>query len=236
MLPSERSAIPPRDFDVCVQRILATGLAVRGAFHVRSGDVVPDTRDGAPRTLILVGNAGSSFWPAFRRSAEYGDGGADPLDRWSKRVVDGLAEELVAHSLFPFGGPPFHPFLRWARRAEPVTPSPLGLLIHPRYGLWHAYRGALLFNRTLAGLPSDPEASSPCLTCADQPCLTGCPVEAFTVHDFDVAACAAHLAGPNNCMDQGCQARNACPIGKPFAYVADEHRFHLNAFLNARQS
>ena len=41
-------------------------------------------------------------------------------------------------ALFPFGGPPHFPFQQWARRAEPVHPSPIGLLIHPIYGLWHS--------------------------------------------------------------------------------------------------
>ena len=35
-------------------------------------------------------------------------------------------------------------------RAEAVAPSPLGILIHPDYGLWHAYRGALAFAERLA--------------------------------------------------------------------------------------
>src|SRR4030095_137820 len=39
---------------------------------------------------------------------------------------------------------------RWAMRAEAVAPSPLGILIHPDYGLWHAYRGALAFAERLA--------------------------------------------------------------------------------------
>ena len=37
----------------------------------------------------------------------------------------------------PVRRPPYWPFQQWARRAEPVHPSPIGVLIHPRYGLWH---------------------------------------------------------------------------------------------------
>ena len=40
--------------------------------------------------------------------------------------------------------PPW-PFLTWARRGGAGHVSPLGLNIHPTYGLWHAYRAALLF-------------------------------------------------------------------------------------------
>lgn len=222
-----------RDFAFCAERIEATGLAVRGAFHVRPDDDVPET-GSEKQTLILIGNTGSSFWPVFRQSEAYRDGRPDALDRWSKRVIGGLGGELAAEPVFPFGGPPHHPFLRWARRAEPVTPSPLGLLIHPRYGLWHAYRGALIVNRHLEGMPAPVEAPSPCLTCADQPCLTTCPVDAFDVQSFDADACAGHLSGANDCSQQGCLARNACPAGKPFRYLPEQHCFHLAAFLNAR--
>src|SRR5262249_42217658 len=78
-------------------------------------------------------------------SAERAAGGADPLDRWSRRVVGGLAAELGAAALYPFGGPPWLPFQRWAKKAEPLHSSPLSVLIHPDWGLWHSYRGALVF-------------------------------------------------------------------------------------------
>lgn len=215
------------------QRIEATGLAARGAFHVEADDGVPPA-GGAGRTLILLGNTGSSFWPAFSRSEEYADGQPNPLDRWSERVITHLARELEARAAFPFGGPPYQPFLRWARRAEDVEPSPLGMLIHPEYGLWHAYRGALIVDGLLPDLPAKPGASSPCLSCADQPCLQGCPVDAFGPNGFDVDGCVGHLSGPNECLDQGCGARNACPVGEPFRYDQAQHRFHLRAFFKAR--
>lgn len=226
------SGISYRD---CAERISATGLAARGAFLVEDGDGVPRTgAGGRERTLLLVGNAGSSFWTAFVESKEYRDGRPHPLDRWSERVITALGRELDALALFPFKGPPYYPFQRWARRAEALHASPLGMLIHPEYGLWHAYRGALVVNRRLADVPDRSGGGSPCLTCRDQPCLHSCPVEAFGVDGFDARACAAHLAGPNRCTEEGCRARNDCPAGKPFQYVREQHRFHLAAFLRAR--
>ena len=102
------------------------------------------------RTIVLAGMAGRDGWSAFAASPEARDGMDHPLDRWSRRVIEALARELGATALFPFGGPPFWPFQQWARRAEPVHPSPIGLLIHPRYGLWHCYRGALGLSEALA--------------------------------------------------------------------------------------
>lgn len=223
------------DFDSFASRIRNTGLAVRGAFHVEEDDGVPGGGAGLERTLILIGNAGSRFWYEFEQSTEYQDGGPDPLDRWSERVITGLGRELDAHPLFPFKGPPYYPFQRWARRAESVTPSPLGMLIHPDFGLWHAYRGALVVDRRLEGLAAKVETPSPCLSCRDQPCLSACPVDAFGPGGFDSDGCAVHLSGDNACLDQGCLARNACPAGKPFRYMREQHRFHLAAFHRAHR-
>lgn len=222
-------------FQLYKRRIESTGLVTRGAFHVEDDDGVPPTGDpAAGRTLILLGNAGSSFWPAFTASEEYKDGHPDPLDRWSQRVISNLARELGANAVFPFGGPPYSPFLRWARRAEDVEPSPLGMLIHPEYGLWHAYRGALIVDALLDDLPERTGAASPCLTCPDRPCLSGCPVDAFGDDGFEADTCVSHLSGPNDCLTQGCLARNACPAGKPFRYDPAQHCFHLRAFFRAR--
>ena len=211
------------------------GLRSRGAFHPEGEDAVPALADGRPtRTVVLVGVLGDSLWPAFSNSPEYRDGAEDPLDRWSARVVAQVAEALGGGAAFPFGGAPHHPFLRWARRAEVLWPSPLGLLIHPSYGLWHSYRGALLLAEKLQ-LPAEDEALSPCLSCADRPCLSACPVDAFDGSRYDVDACAAHLrVALDPCATAGCLARAACPVGAASRYPEAQARFHISAFLRSR--
>jgi hypothetical protein len=214
------------------------GLEPRGAFACNAADAVPPQPDGREsRTLILLGNVGSSLWPAFRAAPEFRDGRPDPLNRWSARVVDRLAADLGGLALFPFGGPPYHPFLHWAQRAEPVAASPLGMLIHPDHGLWHAYRGALALPETLA-LPPRDARPSPCESCAERPCLSACPVGAFTPDGYAVAACAGHIAEPegSDCMDLGCRARRACPVGRARHYLPAQARLHMEAFLAARRS
>ena len=136
-----------------------TGLVPRGALPLEEKE-----RRGALAdvgTIVLAGMAGRDGWGAFAASAEALDGLDHPLDRWSRRLIEGLARDLGALALFPFGGPPFWPFQQWARRAEPVHPSPIGLLIHPVYGLWHSYRGALAFHEAL-DVPEPAAAPSPC--------------------------------------------------------------------------
>ncbi len=120
------------------------GLILRGGFSVAPEDQMPTLPSQRPAaSLILFGNAGSSIWSTFCHSPEYRDGDPDPLDRWSMRIGEAMAEQFNGLALYPFDGPPFLPFLTWANKGEPTATSPLLIKIHPRYGLWHAYRFAL---------------------------------------------------------------------------------------------
>ena len=210
-----------------------TGLVPRGALVLMDGERGGSLAD--IRTIVLAGMAGRDGWSAFAASPEASDGLDDPLDRWSRRVIEALARELGAEALFPFGGPPFWPFQQWARRAEPVHPSPIGILIHPRYGLWHSYRGALGF-RTAFDIPELTVVPSPCESCSGRWCLKTCPVGAFSGAGYDVAACVGHLqsAAGGDCMGGGCRARRACPVGAEHAYGVEQANFIIRAFLRAR--
>ncbi len=149
----------PMPIESVFSAIERIGLVPRGAMRLDEGE-----RSGAladVRTIVLVGMVGRSGWDAFAASPEAGDGLDHPLDRWSRRVIDALARELGAIALYPFGGPAHFPFQQWALRSEPVHPSPIGLLIHPRYGLWHSYRGALGFLDAL-DVPAFAASVSPC--------------------------------------------------------------------------
>ena len=180
--------------------LTAQGLALRGGFHPAATDNVPSLPDGRPAaTLLLLGWTEGRQWPAFTASPEYGDGQTDPLDRWSRRIIDAAADRHGGAALYPFCGPPYLPFLRWAVRAEPVTPAPLGLLIHPHWGLWHAWRGAISLPIRL-NLPPRVNAEPPCAHCGARPCLAA--------DTFDAA-------------------RAACPVGT--AYSAAQQECHRKA-------
>ncbi len=210
------------------------GLIPRGGFWAKPDDGLPGIA-----TVVMVGNAGADMFAAFSHwRAETQDTEPHQLDRWSRQCIETAADDLGAAAVFPFDGPPYRPFQQWAMRAEPVWPSPLGILIHPRYGLWHAYRGALAFKHTL-DLPEQQAVSRPCDSCVARPCLSTCPVEAFADSGetrYDVDTCAGHLrtdAG-NDCMAMGCRARRACPVGTEFIYDEAQAAFHMDAFLASR--
>lgn len=214
----------------------AFGLTAFGGFHPAPGDEVPPLDDGRPTaTLVMVGNVGPAMWRHFAAAAE-STAGPDPLNRWSARVLGEVAASFGATVWFPFSGPPYRPFVAWAKRAAPVAESPLGILIHPDYGLWHAYRGAFGFPAPLALPPAD-RRPRPCDSCTARPCLTACPVEAFDGKGYRVGDCAAHVSGPrgDDCLNLGCRARRACPVGRVYHYPSAQARFHMEAFLRRRR-
>ncbi len=214
----------------------SAGIAWRGAFNPTPDDNVPPLANNqTAQTIVLVGFAGDLGWNTFAASPEANDGAADPLDRWSRRVVGGLAQHLGATAFYPFGGPPRVPFQRWAQRAEPLHHSPLGILIHARWGLWHSYRGALAFAERFDCPPATPQAS-PCDSCAAKPCLSACPVNAFATPTaetrLDMAKCGGYLeqSAGQDCRTNGCLARRACPVGAEFTYTPAQAEFHMNNF------
>lgn len=216
--------------------LAGSGLICRGGFVPGPGDAVPGITADSDAALVVIGNAGSAMWPHFQAAraaarAQEGQNPQNPLNDWTAAVMRPLAAKLGARVYFPFDRP-YHPFQRWAMKADSVWQSPLGPLIHPQYGLWHAYRAALLFEPGLA-LPPRPAAENPCQSCAERACLKACPVAAYGAGRYDVPACVGHLATAKgkSCIEQHCLARRACPIGRDMTYEPAHAEFHMSAFL-----
>jgi hypothetical protein len=213
-------------------RAQTLGLAIRGACHVGPGEFDhPALSGGQLKTILLLGFTGSVQWPEFASSPEAADGLPHPLDRWSRRKLGRLAAEFNARAAYP-SDVPILPFQQLARRCERVFPSPIGLLIHTKWGLWHAYRGALIFPEHLA-LPETVTCGSPCLGCEAKPCLSSCPVGAFNSGSYNLEVCVQHVLSEQgvDCRELGCRARRACPIGDQSRYLPEQAQFHMRAFL-----
>ncbi|MEM8731607.1 MAG: ferredoxin [Pseudomonadota bacterium] len=196
------------------------GLIVMGAEHPTDGI----------GTRMLLG-AGSSFWAIVSTSPEYLDGSPDPVDRFSTRVVSALAAQFEAEAAYPFGGPPYTPFIAWAKSSGRAWSSPTGMLVHDVAGLMISYRGALHFSERLE-IPAPP-AASPCTTCSEQPCTTACPIGALSATQaYDVPACHGFLGtdAGEDCMSLGCKARRACPVSRGFGRDPAQSAHHMRAF------
>ncbi len=219
--------------DKIYQAIRHAGFEPLGSFLAAAGDDIPQALAGVPaRQVLVIGNAGPAM---FRRFQAERDPNEDLLDDWCRDVLAPLATTCNARAVFPFDKP-FLPFVSWARRAGCGFSSPLGMNIHPVYGLWHAFRAAFLFDRIAVPVQTGDDSVHPCDTCADKPCLSVCPVNAFSPGRYDVEACTAHLRGNTAplCSQYGCAARVACPVGQEFQYTQDQIRFHMAAFIRAR--
>jgi epoxyqueuosine reductase len=196
-------------------------LTILGAFHAEAADDLP----AGTQTLLMIGPA-EGFWPHMTAQPEWG--ATDPVDRWSRRVIGTIACNLGAKALFPFGGPPYSPFQRWALRTGRMWQSPVRLLVHDVQGLWVSFRGALALKERI-DLPDAPPR--PCDTCS-APCLTACPVGALTDAGYDVPACHQFLnteAG-QTCMTDGCIVRRTCPVSQGYARISKQSAYHMRQF------
>lgn len=224
-------------YDTLDEMLNNLGMEILGDFLAGSGEITSFATANIAYTGILIASCGSQMWPHFYKSSEFEDAEGDPLNRWSARVLGAIAQQFDAKLALPFKKP-YQPFQQWAERAGGLTRSPLGMLIHPVYGLWFGLRGVLFFPTDQVDLSqlmrtkSSDSAHDICGACLDKPCLKACPVNAFGDDGLNVNACFSHLdsiAAPD-CMSTGCAARAACPVAPGHTYGSDQLQFHMRAF------
>ena len=173
--PVRRPEMAATTYRAVEDAVIRVNLRIFGGFH-------PTEADNAPagcRTLFMLGPDEPGFWDRVSLQPEFSDGKPDPLDRWSRRAVEPVAEEVGATALFPFGGPPWLPFFSWALRTGRCWQSPVRFLVHDTAGLFVSFRAALAFSREI-DLPAA-NSASPCgiapngraCTPARPACLTG---------------------------------------------------------------
>ena len=227
------------DLGAIAEGLALHGLIPRGGFNFTDDEAAPSGSSGSPaKSVLLIGQAGDAPWPHFLRWRQSQPQDiANPLDTWSRLVIGTVAQEFAARAVSP-SDRPYLPFQQWAMRAEGLRPSPLGILMHPEFGLWHAYRGALLFTdpdaaREIADSASPAHAPIHlCDGCDGKPCLKSCPVSAHSAAGFAYEACLAHVRSPRGaaCRQGGCLDRNACPYGAAYRYPPAQQVFHMRAF------
>ncbi|WP_323775783.1 ferredoxin [Leisingera sp.] len=225
-LPDHRAQAAPSypEIDAAARQ---AGLAVCGALHPARQPV----KALAGGTLVLLGTAGA-FWPVFKTSPEHKDGAPHPVDRWSERVVGALAEDLGGKAHFPFGGPPYTPFVNWALASGRFFTSPSQMMVHDLAGMLISLRGALHFEQEI-DIPPPPLAESPCRSCPFRPCLSACPAGALADGGpYNLAACHDYLDTPDGggCMTGGCLARRACPLSRNAGRDPQQTAHHMRHF------
>lgn len=213
-----------------------SGLILRGGFNFDADETRLPGPDGSiARAVLLVGNGGAAYWPHFAQwRASQPDDLDNPLDSWSRLMISRAAAAIGGRVVMP-NDKPFAPFQQWAKRAEGVKRSPVGILMHPRFGLWHAWRGAVLLDVEISiQAPDNPIHL--CDLCVGKPCLNACPVSVFDDGGYDYQGCVTHVrsAAGKTCRQDGCIARNACPQAREWRYPAQVQAFHQQAFASVR--
>jgi hypothetical protein len=198
---------------------------------LKSINIVPDEW----RSLVLTGQAGTTLWDGHvRQNLDR----SDPFDDTSIELIDSWFAEHHSDAdwsvVYPTDAP--LPLGQLAQRVGWGEPSPLGLTIHPEFGLWMSHRVAFV---TTLDLPATIPTSvvSPCVTCRGRPCETACPVSAVSLTGgFDVQTCAEHRAEEESACAFQCLARDACPVGAEHRYGdAQMHHHYASGLASIRR-
>lgn len=215
------------------------GLNLIGVASVASYDAGVAPQGGLARrlpgaeTVVVVGSGGGAFWDAYRRFCAMHpehERRPDPLDDFTREVVDAACAPLTRHELvrilYPFGfAADGVSFTRLARLAGLGRESLVGVLVHPVYGPWIALRAALLVAQRLEA-PRPADGFDPCPTCAERPCIAACPGDAVAAGGWSVPRCATHRARPDDPCAVRCHARAACVLGPEHRYPDDALAYH----------
>lgn len=173
-----------------INSLSKAGLNIQLCIHAQNlSDLSFIPKEGS---LLVFGNGGSEFWKKA----------TVPLDDYSKDLIikfgnESLNEDLTNNFLYPHDSLTI-PLQQLGRRLNLCAQSPLGIDIHPEYGLWFAFR-AVVFSKQHLEEKLLPTFQSPCESCKEKDCLKG---ESFR------------------------KKRLACPIGAHHRYSDEQLDYH----------
>jgi epoxyqueuosine reductase len=188
------------------------------------------------RSIVVIGNGGADFWSTFKAHAAKNPGWLErdnPLDDFTREVIEKQivmpiqAEGVRCFTVYPFGsGGPTLNFMQLAMLAGLAAPSIIGVVVHPVFGPWIAFRAALLLDSEIDH-PGDAIGFDPCPTCSSRSCISACPAAAVSFPSgWNIPKCLAHRVEAHpDCADR-CHARVACVLAPDRRYPDDELAYH----------
>lgn len=183
------------------------------------------------RSVLVIANTGSILWDHFMNDCIQDPSifvnHRDPLDDWIQRKIQAIDPQPPSSRRWIrcASTDQFIDFRPLAEAAGLGHRSHLGLLIHPKYGLWISLRAAVFTTEYLP--PTTPSATaSPCLDC-EKYCAQHCPGNAFDRNGWNISRCASFHQESTNCFTS-CLSRLSCPIGMEFQHNALAHHYHSN--------
>jgi len=209
--------------------------------------VKPESRASrfAPRarSIVVIANGGGAFWGAYREHLAANPGWSErenPLDDFTREVVErDLTAPLAARrmpytTVYPFvSGTASLNFMQLGKMAGLGGASIVGVVVHPTYGPWMAFRAAILLEEMIDA-PGEAAGFDPCPTCTVRSCIEACPVSAVSFpKGWDVSACYKHRFENEADCGGRCHARAGCVLGPEYRYPADELAYHQGRALRA---
>lgn len=203
--------------DAAIKSPIKTGLLQAGA-----------------KSVVVIANYGGEMWKALQADIEINHGQyadiTDPVDLFSSTAIEAAAEELrrkgiAVYTAYPWrqeaGG--YLPFQAWGVSAGMGSMSIVGVVVHPEYGSWNSFRGALILDAEI-----EPDASldgfDPCADCK-APCIAACPAGAISKSGCNVQKCLGARLFDSRC-ECLCSAREACVFGIEHKFHRDEITYH----------
>lgn len=194
--------------------------------------------------LVLIAHGGKDLWQRFKAEQVQGD---EPLDQMCVNAWKSVVEkEPLRNPNYQILYPTAEPLASTGVSLPALGAlagwhhtSPLGIGIHPQFGLWSAYRLLILTDTNLANvsnlqndnLNAGTEAQSPCDACASKPCLAACPAGAVNATAFKVSDCIDHRMSPGSACQQQCLSRIACPVAREHRYTKEQINYHYASSL-----
>ena len=200
---------------------------------------------GSPRHAVIVIGHGRGVWAPFVRAC-----GADarlkadpnPFDRWtSEQIVRALRATLPAgipcELRHVWEGPPRQVAMQALAVAVGLgARGPAGLVVNAEVGPWMAFRAVAIV--AVPGPETVVAAPSPCVTCADRPCVAALETaqriqQARHSVPPAVTRDGAHAAQVVPVWRAWLGVREACPVGGAARYSEAQVRYHYARDRNA---
>jgi hypothetical protein len=199
--------------------------------------------DPGAKSIVVVANGGGELWTALKRHAAATPGWwqrEHPLDDFTRAIVNdriapaARAAGVRCTTVFPFmQGKATLNFIELGKAAALAGPSILGVVVHPRFGPWIAFRAALLIDQAIDA-PGEAARFDPCPSCTARSCIPACPTGAVAFPSgWDIPRCLAYRIESEPDCTPRCHARAACVIGPEHRYPDDELAYHQKRALGA---
>ena len=184
------------------------------------------------QSAIVFANGGTALWDVFledlRQNPQHLRNHTHPLDDFVKRQIQKFDPNPTDNRRWIHCAAQTDTFIDFRPLAEQAglgTASPLGLLIHPQYGLWLSLRAVLL---TTERVPfTSVLQDSPCTSCTRKPCIAACPAQAVHPQKWSIHKCLQYHKDSHDCHDL-CHSRLRCPVGKTHQHTTLQHLYHSN--------